>query len=181
MNNFYNTYNQPGTLENLLMNSTFEGHIHDGMWTFDTNPIIDAAPFASYLIYNSGDGTYANLPLDLSGKCYAFNFFPGTAIPQLHLDLSDLVIEGLASTDTEVFNPELASSARFANMVKYYKEINTELTAADFKPGTLYNMEIELIPMLDNDLGNVQYNVLVHVTIAPWNEETITPGFDLEQ
>ena len=124
MNNFYNTYNQPGTLENLLMNSTFEGHIHDGMWTFDTNPIIDAAPFASYLIYNSGDGTYANLPLDLSGKCYAFNFFPGTAVPQLHLDLSDLVIEGLASTDTEVFNPELASSARFANLVKYYKEIN---------------------------------------------------------
>lgn len=117
----------------------------------------------------------------LSGKCYAFNFFPGTAIPQLHLDLSDLVIEGLASTDTEVFNPELASSARFANLVKYYKEINTELTAADFKPGTLYNMEIELVPMLDNDLGNVQYNVLVHVTIAPWNEETITPGFDLEQ
>ena len=80
-----------------------------------------------------------------------------------------------------MFNPELASSARFANLVKYYKEINTELTAADFKPGTLYNMEIELVPMLDNDLGNVQYNVLVHVTIAPWNEETITPGFDLEQ
>ena len=36
-------------------------------------------------------------------------------------------------------------------------------------------MEIELVPMLDNDLGNVQYNVLVHVTVAPWNEETITP------
>ena len=30
--------------------------------------------------------------------------------------------------------------------------------------------------MLDNDLGNVQYNVLVHVTIAPWNEETIEEG-----
>lgn len=181
MSNFYNTYNQPGTLENLLMNSTAEGHIHEGMWTFDTNPIIDAAPFASYQVYSSADGTYANLPLDLSGKCYAFNFFPGTAIPQLHLDLSDLVIDGLASTDTEVFNPALANSARFANIVKYYKEINTELTAADFKPGTLYNMEIELIPMLDNDLGNVQYNVLLHVTVAPWNEETITPGFDLEQ
>ncbi len=27
-------------------------------------------------------------------------------------------------------------------LMKYYKEINTELTAADFKPGTLYNMEI---------------------------------------
>lgn len=181
MNNFYNTLKQPGTLENLLLNSTFEGHIHDGMWTFDTAPIIDAAPFASYVIYNSADATYGNLPLDLAGKCYAFNFFPGTAVPQLHLDLSDLAITGLASSDTEVFNPALANSARFANLVKFYKEINTEMTAADFKPGTLYNMEIELIPMLDNDLGNVQYNVLVHVTIAPWNEETITPGFDLEQ
>lgn len=181
MNNFYNTFNQPGTLENLLLNSTAEGHIQAGMWTFDTTPILDAAPFASYAIYNSADDTYGNLPLDLSGKCYAFNFFPGTAIPQLHLDLADLVIGELASTDPEVFNPELANTARFANIVKYYKSINTELTAADFKPGTLYNMEIELIPMLDNDLGNIQYNVLVHVTVAPWNEETITPGFDLEQ
>lgn len=181
MNNFYNTFNQPGTLADLLLNYTFQGHISNGMWTFDTNPIVDAAPFASYNLYNSTDGTYGNLPLELSGKCYAFNFFPGTAMPQLHLDLADLNIEGLASTDTEVFNPKLANSARFANLVKYYKEINTEMTASDFKPGTLYNMEIELIPMLDNDLGNVQYNVLVHVTIAPWNEETITPDFDLQQ
>lgn len=181
MNNFYNLFNQPGTLDNLLMNSTAQGHIMEGMWTFDNRPIIDAASFASYASYNSADGTYDNLPLDLSGKCYAFNFFPGTAIPQLHLDLADLVIGDLTSSDTEVFNPELANNARFANLVKYYREINTELTAADFKPGTLYNMEIELVPMLDNDLGNVQYNVLVHVTVAPWNEETITPGFDLEQ
>lgn len=181
MNNFYNTFNQPGTLQDLLLNSTFENHIQNGMWIFDTTPSVDAAAFASYILYNSADNAYGNLPLDLAGKCYAFNFFPGTAIPQLHLDLADLNITGLASTDLEVFNPELANSARFANLVKYYKEINTEMTAADFKPGTLYNMEIELVPMLDNDLGNVQYNVLVHVTIAPWNEETITPGFDLEQ
>ena len=53
--------------------------------------------------------------------------------------------------------------------------------AADFKAGTIYNMEVELIPMLDNDLENIQFNVLVHVTIAPWTEETITPGFDLDQ
>lgn len=180
MNNFYNTYKHPGTMENLLLNSTFDGHIQNGMWTFDTNPTIDAASFASYMVYN-GNGAYGNLPLDLGGKCYAFNFFPGTVIPQLHLDLSDLKITDLKSSDTEAFNPGLASSARFANIVKYYKEINTEMEAADFRPGTLYNMEIELIPMLDNDLGNVQYNVLVHVTIAPWNEQTITPGFDLEQ
>lgn len=180
MNNFYNTYNLPGTMDNLLLNSTFEKHIQNGMWTFDTNPIIDAASFASYNIYNA-DGTYGNLPLDLASKCYGFNFFPGTAMPQLHIDLSDLNITDFKSSDTEVFNPGLASSVRFANLTKYYKEVNTEMTAADFKPGTLYNMEIELIPMLDNDLGNIQYNVLVHVTIAPWNEQTITPGFDLEQ
>lgn len=180
MNNFYNTYNLPGTMDNLLLNSTFEKHIQNGMWTFDTNPIIDAASFASYNIYNA-DGTYGNLPLDLAGKCYGFNFFPGTAMPQLHIDLSDLNITDFKSSDTEVFNPGLANSVRFANLTKYYKEVNTEMTAADFKPGTLYNMEIELIPMLDNDLGNIQYNVLVHVTIAPWNEQTITPGFDLEQ
>ena len=107
-------------MDNLLLNSTFEGHIHDGMWTFDIHPLpIDAAPFASYIIYNE-DGTYGNLPLDLAGKCYAFNFFPGTAIPQLHLDLSDLNITGLKSSDTEVFNPDLANGARFANLVKYY-------------------------------------------------------------
>ena len=117
MNNFYNTYNNPGTLNDLLLNSTFEGHIQNGMWTFDTNPIIDAAPFASYIIYNQ-DGTYGNLPLDLAGKCYAFNFFPGTAVPQLHLDLSDLNITGLQSSDTEVFNPDLASGSRFANLTK---------------------------------------------------------------
>ncbi len=180
MNNFYNEYKHPGTMENLFLNPTSDGHIQNGMWTFGTNPIVDAASFASYSIYNA-DGTYGNLPLDLAGKCYAFNFFPGTVIPQLHLDLSDLKVTDLKSSNTEVFNPELANSARFANIVKYYKDINTEMTAADFKPGTLYNMEIELIPMLDNDLGNVQYNVLVKVTIAPWKEETITPGFDLEQ
>ena len=82
----------------------------------------------------------------------------------------------------KIFDPELNKwRSALPTLVKYYKEVNTELTAADFKPGTLYNMEIELVPMLDNDLGNVQYNVLVHVTVAPWNEETITPGFDLEQ
>jgi len=73
-------------------------------------------------------------------------------------------------------------SERFANIVKYYKDnTNVLMTAADFKPGTLYNMEIEVIPMLDNDLGNVQYNVLVHVTVAPWAEQNLTPGFELEQ
>lgn len=55
------------------------------------------------------------------------------------------------------------------------------MVASDFKPGTIYNMDIEIVPMLDNDLSNIQYNVLVHVTIEPWVEETIVPDFDFEQ
>ncbi len=178
MNNFYNVYNNPGTLETLLLNTTFDGHIQDGMWTFDASPTVDAAAYASYAIYNQ-DGTYGNLPLDLNGKCYAFNFFPGTAIPQLHFDISDVVISGLASTDTEVYNPAVETGGRFINILGFYKDaINTPMTAADFVPGTLYNMAIELIPILDTDLKNVQYNVMVHVTVAPWNEQTIYPGFE---
>jgi len=41
-------------------------------------------------------------------------------------------------------------------------------------------MDIEIVPMLDNDLSNIQYNVLIHVTIEPWAEETIVPDFDFE-
>lgn len=65
------------------MNSTAEGHIHEGMWTFDTNPIIDAAPFASYQVYSSADGTYANLPLICPANAMPL-ISSRTAIPQLH-------------------------------------------------------------------------------------------------
>ena len=75
----------------------------------------------------------------------------------------------------------MINTVRFANIVKYFKDTNTEMTAADFKAGTIYNMEVELIPMLDNDLQNIQFNVLVKVTIEPWAVEYITPGFDLDQ
>lgn len=178
-NAFYNTYNSPGSLADLLRNTTFDNHIKDGKWLFDS-PATDATVYASYAKY--ANNAYSDLPLETAGKCYAFNFFPGTEIPTLHLDLANLVITNLQSTDTEVFNPALALSERFANIVKYYKDnTNVLMTAADFKPGTLYNMAIEVIPMLDNDLGNVQYNVLVHVTVAPWAEQNLTPGFDLDQ
>jgi len=178
LNDFYNTFNKPGTLTDLLRNTTFAGHIQEGLWTFDS-PATNATNYASYSNYQND--AYSDLPLSTAGKCYAFNFFPGTEIPTLHLDLANLVITNMESTDIEVFNPALAPNERFANIVKFYKTGNVEMTAADFKPGTLYNMAIEVIPMLDNDLGNVQYNVLVHVTIAPWVEENITPGFDLDQ
>lgn len=176
-NNFYNTYNNPGTLADLMNNTTFDQHISAGQWLFDS-PATNATAYASYSDYVSN--AYQNLPLETANKCYSFNFFPGTTIPKIHLDLSDLNITGLDSSDPEVFNPALAGAERFANIVKYYNG-NVEMTAADFVPGTLYNMEIELIPMLDNDLANIQYNALVHVTIAPWAEQTLIPGFDLDQ
>lgn len=179
MNGFYNAYNNPGNLEQLCSNTTFTSHIANGQWLFENNPTLDAASFASY---NKFDGTnYQPLPTALNGKCYAFNFFPGTEVPKLHLDLANIKIENLASTDQAVFNPALITNVRFANIVKYYKDVNTEMVASDFKPGTIYNMDIELIPVLDNDLRNIQYNVLVKVSIEPWKEETIIPGFDLEQ
>ena len=65
--------------------------------------------------------------------------------------------------------------------MKFYKDIDTEMTPADFKPGTIYNMDIKVVPMLDNDLSNIQYNILIHVTIEPWVEETIIPDFDFVQ
>lgn len=178
LNDFYNTFNQPGTLDDLLQNNTFNGHIQQGQWLFDT-PATNASEYASYSNYVND--AYADLPLSTPFKVYAFNFFPGTQVPTLHLDLANIDVTNLKSTDVEVFNPELAESERFSNIVKYLKDGNVPMTAADFKPGTLYNMDIEVIPMLDNDLGNIQYNVLVHVTIEPWAEETIIPGFELEQ
>ena len=177
-NNFYNTYNNPGTFSDLLSNNTFQGNIQLGQWLF-TNPSLNAAEFASYSNYTGG--AYQNLPLETANKCYAFNFFPGTAMPMIHLDLANLQITDIQSTDNAVFNPSLFPSERFANIVKFYKNVNTPMTAADFVAGKLYNMEIVVMPILDNDLGNIQYNILVKVTIAPWSEETIIPGFDLEQ
>ncbi|PXV59275.1 hypothetical protein CLV62_13912 [Dysgonomonas alginatilytica] len=181
LNNIYHKYNRPGTLDEYLQVLTYVGAIQEGNWLFTPpGPTLNAASFASYRRYTEESG-YANLPLSTPNKCYAFNIFPGTEVPKLHLDLSDLVITGLASTNTEVFNPALAPSFRFANIVKFYKNVNTEMVASDFVPGKIYNMDIELIPSLDTDLKNMQYNVMVHVTIAPWGEETIVPGFELNQ
>jgi len=102
-NSFYNTYNSPGNLADLLRNSTFENHIKTGKWLFDS-PATDATAYGSYVKY--ANNVYADLPLETAGKCYAFNFFPGTEIPTLHLDLANLVITNLESTDPDVFNPD---------------------------------------------------------------------------
>ena len=178
LNNFYYKYNKPGTLDELYHNTTFLDHMKEGKWLFDMTSTLDAADYASYVNYSSG--VYQDLPLQTTDKCYAFNFFPGTALPTIHLDLADLAVTTLTSTDHDVFNPDLFKTMRFANIVKFYKENGAEMTAADFKAGTIYNMDIEIVPMLDNDLSNIQYNVLIHVTIEPWAEETIVPDFDFE-
>lgn len=179
LDNVYYTYNNPGTLDGLLVNLTSVGSIQQGQWLFTPpGPSIDAASFASYNNYSGG--AYVNLPLSTPNKCYAFNFFPGTEIPKIHLDLGNVVISGLTSTDVDVFNPDLVEVARFANVMKFEKN-GAEMVASDFKAGALYGMNIEVIPSLDDDLKNMQYNVLVHVTIAPWANETLLPGFDLDE
>jgi len=178
-NNFYYTYNGPGSFADLLQNSTFQGNIQNGEWLFrNVDPALNATDYASYSNYTTA---YQELPLRTSKKTYAFNFFPGTTIPSIHLDLSDLAITTLTSTNNAVFNPSLFGNERFANIVKFYKNGVTLMTPSDFTPGTIYNMDINVIPILDNDLGNIQYNILVHVTVAPWVEETIIPGFNINQ
>lgn len=180
LNNFFNTYHDSTHVDNLLNNASYVNTITEGKWLFNGSSTIDAASYASYNKYTGGN--YETLPMTLpANKSYAFNIFPGSEIPSIHLDLANVKIENLASTNTIAFNPALASSGRFANIVKYTNEAGKEMTAADFKPGTIYNMDMELIPMLDNDLENIQFNVLVHVTIAPWAEEILTPGFDLDK
>lgn len=178
-NNFYYAYSNPNIYSNLLQNNTFQGNIQNGEWLFkNVSPALNATNYASYSNYTTA---YQDLPLKTKGKSYAFNFFPGTAIPTIHLDLSDLAITTITSTNNDVFNPSLFLNERFANIVNFYKNGVTLMTAADFKPGTIYNMDIEVIPILDNDLGNIQYNILVNVTVAPWVEETIIPGFNINQ
>lgn len=179
LNNFYTVYQDPASATELYDNTTSVNNIKEGQWLFN-NSSIDASAYASYSKYTGG--SYEDLPLTLpANKSYAFNIFPGDQLPKIHLDLADLNIAGLSSTDVNVFNPTLINTVRFANIVKYFKDTNTEMTATDFKAGTIYNMEVELIPMLDNDLQNIQFNVLVKVTIEPWAVESITPGFDLDQ
>lgn len=180
LNNFYTTYHDSTSVADLYNNASSVNNILEGKWLFNQPDAVDAAAYASYNKYTGG--SYEDLPLTLpADKSYAFNIFPSDQLPKIHLDLADLNIANLESTDLAVFNPALANTARFANIVKYIRSADIEMTAADFKAGTIYNMEVELIPMLDNDLVNIQFNVLVHVTIAPWAEETITPGFDLDQ
>ena len=178
-NNYYFKYNKPGTLDDLYQNTTFQSHITDGMWLFDRASTMDASDYASYVNYT--DGVYNDLPLQEANKCYAFNFFPGITIPTIHLDLDQVKVTKMSSTNDAVFNPDLVKNVRFANIVKFYKDINTEMKPEDFKPGTIYNMDITVVPMLDNDLSNIQYNILIHVTIEPWVEETIIPDFDFVQ
>ena len=178
-NNFYYQYNGPANYATLMQNTTFQGSIQNGQWLFNNvSPALNATNYASYSNYTTA---YQDLPLSTPKKTYAFNFFPGTTIPTIHLDLANLSITTLTSTNNDVFNPTLFPNERFGNIVSFYKNGVTLMTAADFVAGTIYNMDIEVIPILDNDLGNIQYNILVYVTIAPWAEQTIVPGFNVNQ
>lgn len=180
LNKFFNTFHDSTNVDDLFKNDSYVNNITEGKWLFNQPATVDAAAYASYNKYTNG--SYATLPMTLpAGKSYAFNIFPGPQIPSIHLDLANVNIENMTSTNHSAFNPELVKTGRFANIVKYTDSDGKEMNATDFKPGTIYNMDVELIPMLDSDLENIQFNVLVHVTIAPWAEEIITPGFDLDQ
>lgn len=180
LNKFFNTFHDSTNVDNLFSNTSYVNNITEGKWLFNQPSAVDAAAYASYNKYTGG--SYETLPMTLpAGKSYAFNIFPGPQIPSIHLDLANVKIDNLTSTNHTAFNPETANAGRFANIVKYITSDNKVMRANDFKPGTIYNIDVELIPMLDSDLENIQYNVLVHVTIAPWAEEIITPGFDLDQ
>lgn len=178
-NNFYYGYTALGNYNTLLQNTTFQSNILNGQWLFNNvSPAQNATAYASYSNYTTA---YQNLPLYTKGKVYAFNFFPGTTIPTIHLDLANLKISSFTSSNTDVFNPSLFTNERFGNIVNYFKNGVTLMVPGDFVAGTIYNMDIKIIPVLDNDLGNVQFNILVHVTIAPWAEQTIVPGFNVNQ
>lgn len=183
MNDFYNGFEYPNTFTGYMSNMTYIDHITEGSWIFEVDgTTVDAAGYASYSNFENGE--YQNLPTALAAdECYGFNFFPGTTVPRLHLDLANIVVSNMQSTNVDVFNPALAPNERFLNIVKFFKASSptTEMTPADFKPGTLYNMDLQIVPILDNDLDNVQFNVLVFVTIEDWKEEAILPGFNVDQ
>lgn len=181
LNNFHNYATADNkvayTGAELFVNTTYVNHILDGKWLFGAQNA-DAAAYASYIKYEGG----AYKPMALvpaAGKCYGFNLFPGGALPRIHLDLDNLTYGTLTSTDPGVFNPELKGDLRFLNIVKYIDGGNKEMTAADFKPGNIYDMEVEIMPaFLSDDISLNQYNIKVVVKVSQWKSNTVKPGFE---
>lgn len=181
LNNFHNYATSSNLLSytgsELFVNSTYVGHIQNGQWLFGAQNT-NAAAYASYIKYSGG--TYQPLVLKpVAGKCYGFNFFPGGALPRVHFDLANLVCTTLSSTNDAVFNPSLFNEQRFLNIIKYKDDKSKEMTAADFKRGNIYDMEVEIMPaFLSDDLTKNQWNVLVTITVSQWKSNIITPGFE---
>lgn len=179
-NNFYYKYSFADGAETLMRNITEEGSMENGQWLFN-NGTFNATSYGCYANYSGG--SYLDLPLNpfSDKKCYGFNFFPGSAIPTIHLDVkTTLDPANITSGDWEIFNPTL-EGLRFANIVKYKRANGDVMTAADFKPGMLYSMDVKISPVLDTDITATQFNVIITVTVEPWGEETLTPGFEHQQ
>ena len=178
-NNFYYDYSLVNKAMNLYHNTFYSTTLHGGQWIF--NGTDHAEQYASYNYYTT---SYQDLPLNpgATNQSYGFNFFPGAEIPTIHLDVDAAVANpatDIQSDNTNIFNPSLTGQ-RFANIVKYFDANGNQMTTADFKAGHVYNMDVTITPVLDVDISSVQYNVLVTVTVLPWVEQTVTPGFDYE-
>lgn len=178
-NNFYYDYSLANKAQTLYHNTFYSGTLQGGQWIF--NGTDHAEQYASYSYYTT---SYQDLPLNpgATNMSYGFNFFPGAEIPTIHIDVDAAVANpatDIQSDNTNIFNPSLTGQ-RFANIVKYYDNKGALMTTADFKAGNVYNMDVTITPVLDVDISSVQYNVLVTVTVEPWVEQTITPGFDYE-
>lgn len=189
LNNFYYTNNNRVTGQ--LMSNTTNGAslITQGKWLFGGT---DYSTVAAYNKYNVGSSLYEamTLPVVANNKCYAFNFFPediGSMIPKIHFLLNNMTVTTLTSDKEDVYNPALfkaypATQVGYVNVVKYFKSPSgTVMTAADFKPNMLYNLDVKISPVVvQEDLQPVQFNVLVTVTVLPWTLQNLTPGFETE-
>ncbi|MDL2230769.1 hypothetical protein LJB87_03155, partial [Alistipes sp. OttesenSCG-928-L06] len=117
MNDFYTDY-PVANGASTLYNNTWVGNIVNGKWLFNG---VDALAYAGYCQYV--DGQYQPYAPLTEAECFAFNFFTGAKIPQLHFDLANLVCPTLTCDNPAIFNPSLFPQLRFANVVKYYKTV----------------------------------------------------------
>lgn len=176
LNNFYSAYKN-GKATDLFRNNSKES-IKEGTWRFNEGKD-DAAQYASYMDYNGNK--YKPMP-KLLGKCYGFNFFVGDELPVIHFDVRNLKAT-FRNYDERIFDPKLFPESGFATIAKYYKTVGDEsvemMTPQDFKPGTLYNMQVRIKPhFVTGDIFEAENQLSVKVTIKEWTQESLTPGFE---
>lgn len=184
LNNFYmsNTNRLPS---DLMHNLNATSSIANGQWLFAST---DLSAIASYSNYNVGTSTYQPLPLPLpANTCYAFNFFPENMtapnIPELNLQLTNLTQTGLASTNQNVYNPDLfpaQNATAYVNVIGFTNAAtNQPMKVTDFAANKLYNIQMLLKPYyLQGDLHHIQFNVLCLVTVQPWTVQNLIPNYD---